>query len=362
MAIHLFPFRNLFWLPERPDPDLKAWVESLGIRAPAPHPRADQEEWTEAAAQVKAIIETGYEVVLHLTVPNRIFLMEENPDDIVRIAGTSCPDILIRHGGGGLEGCAEFRDTPLSERYAELSAFDALSGRKTILTDCIISPDPEMMSGYRDAMARSGAGLSIVDGLAEFRGRSCLMKVTRPVKYTHNRVFEVPADAEARSLSSMVLREYEFDLERISGDRDNVLIQEVIPMTHETRFFVAGGEVVSGAACIEEHTPLDREAGQGILPPVFELGRNVGERVRDEAVAERLVAFAREAAAMIVAEEPELRNFVLDAAIGPDGAPVLIELNPLVGAGLYANDPVAIAEALVADMIARAGLEMQPMP
>lgn len=160
----------------------------------------------------------------------------------------------------------------------------------------------------------------------------------------------------------MVLREYEFDLERISGERDNVLVQEVNLMTHETRLFMADGEVVSGAACIEEHTPLDREEGQGILPPVFELGRNGGERVRDEAAAERLVAFAREAAGMIVAEEPELRNFVLDAAIGPDGVPVLIELNPLVDSGLYANDPVAVAEALVADMIARAQPEMQLAP
>ncbi|WP_411839761.1 ATP-grasp domain-containing protein [Paracoccus sp. ME4] len=362
MAIHLHPFRNLFRLPERADPALKAWVEGLGIRTPEPHPRADQEEWTEAAALAKAVIETGYEVVLHLTQPIRVFSMEENPDDIVRLPGASCPEILIRHGGGCLEGCAEPRDRVLSERYAELAAFETLSGRRTVLTDCIISPDPESMSGYRDAMARSGAGLSIIDGMAEFRGRSCLVKVTRPVKHTHNRLFEVPADADARSLYSMVLGKYEFDLERISGDRDNVLIQEVIPMTHETRFFVAGGEVVSGAGCIEEHTPLDREAGQGILPPVFELGRNEGERVRDEGVAERLVAFAREAAAMIVAEEPELRNFVLDAAIGPDGASVLIELNPIVGAGLYANDPVAIANALVEDMIRRAEPAMEPVP
>lgn len=359
MAIHLFPFRNLFWLPDNPDPELRAWVAGLGIRDPQPDSRADQEEWTEAACQAKAIIGTGYEVMLHLAVPNRFGMMTETDADLVRIPGNRCPDILIRHGGDGPEGVREQPDAELSARYAELAAFETLSGRKTVLADSIIRPDPDSMMEYTGAMSRSRGGLSISEALTSFRGSSCLVKVTRPVKYTHNRQIDIPADADADRLAQIAIRAFEYDLMRIEGDRDNILIQEKIPMTHETRFFVARGRVVSGAACIEEHTPLDREPGTDILAPVFEIRRNGGQRVRDEDVAKRLVAFAERAAEMIVAEEPELRNFVLDAAIGPDGKPVMIELNPLVGSGLYANDPKAIAEAFVEDMIRRAELEAE---
>lgn len=362
MAIHLYPFRNLFWLPENPDRALVEWVADLGIRTPEPHPNADQEEWTEAVLQAKAVIDTGYDVVLHIAIPRPFGGLVETPEDIIPIAGADCPDVLIRHGGVAYEEVTDMPDTRLSARYAELAAFEQLAGRKTILADAITHADPNAMSGYGSAMSRSGGAISMVEGLTEFKGRSCIVKITRPVKYTQNRHFDIGADASPDELYHMLLDSYDCELLRIEGDRDTVLIQEVVRMSHETRFFVAGGKVVSGAACIEAHTPLDRPAGCGILPPVFELGRNCGDKVHDEEIAARLVGFAETAAKLISAEEPELRNYVMDVAIGESGDPLLIELNPLVGSGLYANDPEVIVRALVADLIVRKEPEMAPAP
>lgn len=120
------------------------------------------------------------------------------------------------------------------------------------------------------------------------------------------------------------------------------LLQERVDMTDETRFFVVDGAVVSGAPCVCEHTPLDRDA----------LARH-GALASDSPYAPALAERARDIAEALAAEG--VRDCVLDlyrnAATGEIG---VVELNPINASGLYANDPAAIFPALVDSLLKQA--------
>ena len=137
-----------------------------------------------------------------------------------------------------------------------------------------------------------------------------------------------------------------YHFSRFEGDRDALLVQDRVDMSCETRFFAVDGRVVSGAACIEAHTPVDREEVEGVTAAVFEHKRNGGDLFHDPVLARDLEAYAATVAAE--AAQEGLENLVIDVAIGRDGVPIVVEMNPAINAGLYANDPAAIVEATIA--------------
>lgn len=131
------------------------------------------------------------------------------------------------------------------------------------------------------------------------------------------------------------------------GDRaDAFIAQEWVPMMFEYRLFVVDGEVVTGAGCIEENTPLDNRAQfdsavrehRAAQSPVVD---------RPEAVA-AMVRFGQAVAVEIAAENPAMTQYVMDVAIGADGMPLIVELNSLLNSGLYASDPRLVTAAMAA--------------
>lgn len=127
--------------------------------------------------------------------------------------------------------------------------------------------------------------------------------------------------------------------------RDNLIAQEFVPMEYEYRCFVVGNNIVTAAGCIEEFTPLDNQGYR------FDnqLRRNRQERtpVKPEpAIAGFLTSFAREAVDALALEVPALTDYVIDVALGLGGKPLIVELNSLLNAGLYASQPELVTRAM----------------
>lgn len=143
-------------------------------------------------------------------------------------------------------------------------------------------------------------------------------------------------------------------------------VQEWIPMAYEYRFFVVDGKIVTGAGCVEDHTPFDRcraavAYAQSEKEPY--LGWDVLAR-RDNTIQQtagnpstetiqrpfliqnEYLPFAEKVASNL--HDRDLGTIVIDVALNElTNKPVVVELNTLPNSGLYASDPSMLAEALV---------------
>jgi hypothetical protein len=124
---------------------------------------------------------------------------------------------------------------------------------------------------------------------------------------------------------------------------DAFLLQQHVPMCYEYRLFVVGHHLVTGAGCVERHTPLENT---GVFDNKVEQVRGSGHTVRDPGTVDKLVAFAAAVVTELRDEAPQMRDYTLDVAIGSDGQPLVIELNSLLNSGLYASDTALVTAAL----------------
>ena len=115
-------------------------------------------------------------------------------------------------------------------------------------------------------------------------------------------------------------------------------------MEYEYRFFVVNGEVVTGAGCVEEFTPLNNRAQ---FDDRMRQVRSEGGPVTSQPeILERYLSFAKQAASEFSAEGL-LNTYSLDLATGSDGQTLIIELNGLPNSGLYASDPHYVTRSLI---------------
>lgn len=350
-------------------------------------PAVDFEDWTECAAQLRTVLAAGVETEIRWTeagVPDpeddtMAFLDDVDIDDAPfvddaeddsrlglfdfpdrpagagpvprqhAVSGSPCPDAILGalgtrdHIAAEKAGMAWPRpEDKVAERYAEMAAFQRLAGRETLVCD-MPGGDPEFAYPEPSPLSGSRPQTSLVEALAAFEGREVAVKQTLPLKAMPIRFLTVEP-GKAETAARAVFAEDPYHVLHYEGDRNVLMVQDRVVMTHETRFFVVDGVPVSGAGCVEAHTPLDRDPASvvGVTHAVFERGRNDGEVIRDPAAAAILEDFARRAAAELFAENPEMRFFVVDAALNGAGEPILVEVNPFQNSGLYANDPEAI--------------------
>lgn len=131
------------------------------------------------------------------------------------------------------------------------------------------------------------------------------------------------------------------------GVKDAYLVQEVIPMTYEYRFFVINGHAVTGAGCVEEFTPLDNK------------GEDFDSRMREHRSYEcpspvesrpdilaKYDGFVQRVIAEMLLERPDLNRYVLDVALGKNDEPVIVEFNSESNSGFFACRPVRVTAAL----------------
>jgi hypothetical protein len=156
---------------------------------------------------------------------------------------------------------------------------------------------------------------------------------------------DLPAGFQPVDAAALVYGALGYGAMSLEYGRDNLIAQEFVAMEYEYRCFVVGHNLVTAAGCIEEFTPLDNNG----FRYDNQLRRNRQERTPVEpeaAIAGILTGFARDAVDALALEVPALRDYVIDVALGPDGKPLIVELNSLLNSGLYASRPELVARAL----------------
>ena len=336
MPIYFRPYRDICQAPApRSNRDIAFYETlSLHIRMSVAHDTdtlVDYQGWMEAAHMLHAAIKAGYEI--HI-LPHRP-LAEAIVNPTVIIAGTPCPEVLIgrqsKHDQFDLrdfEFAWPLRNDNLANHYAELQAFQENAGRQIVLADVPGEPNPVTMQAF---IHGGPISTSLADAFDVLRGQDIVLKQAYPGKampliYIDKDVAD-PFDAMGVDTA--------YHFMRYEGDRASLVVQEEIPMTHETRFFVLNHKVICGAACIETNTPAQNETGEQ-LPVKFEVVRNAGVFVEDRWIAQRLERFAEMMCAEIADEAPQMLAYTLDVALDAQGLPLIIELNPAAIAGQYA--------------------------
>jgi hypothetical protein len=76
--------------------------------------------------------------------------------------------------------------------------------------------------------------------------------------------------------------------------------------------------------------------------------------VQNPAAVYRLLEFATFTVENLADEVPEMHTYVLDVAFGPgpERATLVVEINGMLDAGLYASDPLQVTRALAAQAVA----------
>lgn len=312
--------------------------ERTGIAISCDHDAVvDYEDWMEPAAMLAAALRAGLEVKILSRQPLREAILSP----LAHVEGKPCRDMLIgRQLRTDPFAIDDFdmgwpaAGTGLANHYAELAAFHRHAGRRVALAH--MPGDPEM-ARPRAPIGLAPEGRPLGEVLLAFSGQSPLVKQVYPAKTLPLVQLHPAPGMNASEAESLFFDEVGFHISRFEGDRNALLVQERIEMTHETRFFVIGREVICGAANIEAHTP-QQNPGSAQLMPVFEIRRNSGEILEDREAAAKLIGAAEKIAGEIALECPALEHYVLDLALGADGAPLIVELNPAENAGLYGID------------------------
>ena len=300
------------------------WTRYVGT--PVLEEGADYEEFYEQAARLKAAVDAfGENIWLH--VPGR--------KDVVHLrhgARRTLDDLegVPRYGAqpGNHHTTKVLRDEAMAGDYFRYEAFTSRLGRRAALAHWL--PDGKGTDFVRTVRTMLNAGVT-----------GFFVKATK----TKLGIFEfsLPADAGDQDIWEALAFRAGYALEHTGSGIDALFVQESVAMRCEYRMFVVGQKVVTGGASIEEFTPLDNAGAFDVKVRVNR--RAVSDVVEDPETVARLADFARGAAADLAREQPDLSNYVMDVAIGSDGQPLVIELNGLLNAGLFASDPSLVTGA-----------------
>lgn len=372
MTIFFRPCGDLSVAPaprSKQDEDLFNWLsEKTGI-AITQDPDVDYEDWMEPARMLEAALILGHEV----HVLPRAGLREAIETPVAVIPGTPTPHMLI-----GRRINSDDRDgvrlglawpdtrTEMAAHYGEMEAFRAHAGRR--IRVCDMPGEKAPRSAF--STAHSPESGDAAEAMMAHRGGPCFVKQVLPIKAFENMTFQIPADATLDTCAQILGDRLGFHVAHMEGERDALLVQGLVKMTHETRFFVVGHEIVAAAACIESDTPvppsdwarahaktgfnaIPRPIGdQHILAPRFEVVRNAGTFVSDPGIASDMMFDVDAFIADFMEDLPEMASYVMDVA-RVAGQTAIIELNPISNAGLYGIQALTFMDAIVHDVIAR---------
>lgn len=298
--------------PHEPDPTLLAVWRGAGI-ANDNDGTGDIEDWTEMAARLQIAVDNG----MHLSI--------ESGHADHREPGTPI------WGPLSVLADAATRQQVLAEDYCLTEAFanPRISGRVTVLTD---------PARFCHTVALFGAGKRIW-----FKARTA-KKYLGVLDFTG--YASLTAD-DVRHVLAQDVYESGWMLVSLSQAPGAIMVYEHVTMEYEYRFFVIDGKLVTGAGCIEEHTPVSNTA---LFDPFT-------RRIRSDHKSEAPVArpdvvsayrgFITDARVLEAFADEGLTTYVMDVAMGDDG-PLVIELNGVLNAGLYACDTAALGAAIAA--------------
>lgn len=315
----------------RKDELLALW--SRHVRPVTGHGDGDFEDFYEQAARLQA--------ALNAFGADNVWLHLSSDRDTAVNAGTGerRPAVVLGHlPRYGAQPSQRHQDVDMDQArlaadYYRYDAFLARAGRRVQL--CGFMPDDPAAVDLRDVLAGFAA-----DGI-----RRAFLKTTQ-IKYAAFPL-DLPEGFARGDVGRAVYDVLDYGAMNLEGRSENLIAQEFVPMEYEYRVFVVGQTVVTAAGCIEEFTPLDNNGYR------FDnqLRRNRQEKTPVEvepAIAGVLTGFARDAVDALALEVPALTDYVIDVAMGPDGQPLIVELNGLLNSGLYASQPELVAAAMAA--------------
>lgn len=371
MTVYFRPCGDITRAPEPRGPgdlDLIRFISDRTGLAIEIDASVDYEDWMEPACLLEQALRSGLEVSILPRKP----LHEAVEAPVVVVSGEQCRDILI---GRLLQrdpqeykyfdfGWPVRRDA-LANHYAELKTFQKRAGRRMRLADM---PGDRASAGDRvREFDGAPASTSLGDAMASLAPGTVLVKQVYPAKKLPILTYVLEADFNAGEAENQFFNDTGFHAMLFEGDPAALLVQEKITMTHETRFIVIDGKVVSGGACIESDTPQTNRSSAAELLPRWEVERNSGDldqrglEVR-QALARRLWSFACETAEEIRAEAPGLDAYALDLALDAQGMPLIIELNPCSSCGLYSNNAERLFTAIRTHAELAPGRDPEPLP
>ena len=285
--------------PPGADPDLVALFTAAGMDT-RERADADPEEWAEQGYRALIAQRAGMRVVKAL-------------DD--RVLGAP-----IWGPATSYTNRYTTDQQALAERYVTNTVFadPYISGRETFLSD----------------PSRFCALVSLIGA-----GNVVWYKVSRTKTYIGRMDF-----TDYRTVTWRDVRDALDDpwmLQQLPDDPAALMVYCEVAMSHEYRLFVVDGHLVTGAGRVAEATPADNTER---FDPVMraDAGSDQDTCSRPDLVA-RYRTFARDVAARLA--ETGLHTYALDVATGTSG-PLVVEINGLLNAGLFASDWRALADAV----------------
>lgn len=305
----------------------------------------DPEDWAENASRLHAAV-----AAFGLS-STRATVFEPGNVRTVRGAGTPspAPEAAVVYGQWPTTHPLDFLDAAdPANHYHHLSAFHRAAGRETI-TCTVGDPDEEEL----ERAAAWSTDVEAIEQLHEVGVEQALLKrIGMKMPLVEVDVATARADIGSLRYDPRLLTH---DLGRPGA----FLLQERIPMRWEYQVFVAGHRPVTGAGCIEEFTPAQ------ITGAEYDNRVRADRRARSSVGRQppgvaAMVEYASAVAADLKTERLEMADYVIDLAIGDDGRPMVIELNGLLNAGLYATDLVLVTRALAGRPAAVRTLDVGP--
>lgn len=222
------------------------------------------------------------------------------------------------------------RGDDVGDSYISSPTFQRHAGREVVV--CGFAPDDP-------------AALDLRDALVDFatRHRRALIKVGR-AKHGFFWV-DLPQGLTREGAEALMWEAMDMAPLNYEGRSSAFLLQAYATMRYEYRFFVVDGEVVTGAGCVEEFTPLNNQARFDNRMREVRLHEPSEVHAQPEVLA-RYLPFAQQVASEIKAEG-FMDTFSLDVAEDENQRPLVIELNGLPNSGLYASDPRYVTQALL---------------
>lgn len=330
MSMHLpdvlvtLPRRAAPELPEILSPELAALVQawSTTVETVPADGEGDFEYWVESAYRILTLVE--------ILGPERVWVSTRPGWATSGLGQERALAEFPSHASnlGMQAGYSEPRDDPsavLAGRYMFLESFACYAGRALELGGVLTHDEHD-----------------VEQVLTRMRGRGIDRFFLKGVR---SKSFRFPLEG-AESFREQMEDIDPWLMVQWEGIRNSVLVQEHVPMAYEYRTFVVGHEVVTGAGMVSAHTPLDNQGE--VFSSLVQKSPGALEDspvVSRPEVRDQLVSFAREVAIALHEEAPDMQEYVLDVALGKDGSPLVVELNALANAGLYACDVRTLTRA-----------------
>ncbi|WP_422758966.1 ATP-grasp domain-containing protein [Paenarthrobacter sp. C1] len=269
-------------------------------------------------------------------------------DNVWLVVSTE-PGIAVNAGTGESRAAAELQHWPRygtqpSRRHEDIDMQQARLAADYYRYEAFVSRAGRRLSVCGFGLEGQGAELGdVLAGWAAGGARRAFLKSVQIKQFAFP--MDLPAGFGPGDGSRLMYDALDYGAMYMEGVRESIIAQEFVTMEYEYRLFVVGNTVATAAGCVEEFTPLDNNG----YPFDNQLRRHRQAKSPVEAepaIARALTNFSRNAVDALALEVPALTDYVIDVALGPTGKPLIVELNSLLNAGLYASQPARVTKAM----------------